>query len=165
MAVTQVEIARRVGLDVSSVNKILNKRKGPVFKQTTVKKVFKVARELGFDLGRLKHQHRRRDPRRSVDLPVEITIYLGDGRIFDRGKAVLRDVSLSGGFLSAVALPQQVIPAQPHTLGIRALEGPLKDLEIMGRPVRLREEGTGINLAIEYLPTEGAKLKQLRKIV
>ena len=31
MAVTQLEIARRVGLDVSSVNKILNRRPGPVF--------------------------------------------------------------------------------------------------------------------------------------
>ena len=35
MATTQVEIARRAGLDVSSVNKILNRRRGPVFKQAT----------------------------------------------------------------------------------------------------------------------------------
>ncbi len=48
MAVTQVQIARHVGLDVSSVNKILNKREGPVFKKTTVSRVFTIARELGF---------------------------------------------------------------------------------------------------------------------
>ena len=41
MEATQVEIARRVGLDVSSVNKILNRRPGPVFKKSTVDKVFK----------------------------------------------------------------------------------------------------------------------------
>ncbi len=35
--VTQVEIARRVGLDVSSVNKILNRRTGPVFRKATIR--------------------------------------------------------------------------------------------------------------------------------
>ncbi len=61
---TQVEIARRVGLDVSSVNKILNRRKGPVFKKEPTKQVFKVAKELGYDFGRLKYFHRRRHPRK-----------------------------------------------------------------------------------------------------
>ena len=59
MAVTQLEIARRVGLDVSSVNKILNRRPGPVFKKETIKQVFKVARELGYDFTRLKYHHKR----------------------------------------------------------------------------------------------------------
>jgi transcriptional regulator with XRE-family HTH domain len=59
MAVTQLEIARRVGLDVSSVNKILNRRPGPVFKKDTIKQVFKVARELGYDFTRLKYHHKR----------------------------------------------------------------------------------------------------------
>ncbi len=107
MALIQVQIARHVGLDVSSVNKILNKRKGPAFKKTTVTQVFKVARELGLDFSRLKFQHRRREVRKSVDLPVEIAIYLSDGTLFDRGKAVLRDLSLSGGLLSGLVLPQQ----------------------------------------------------------
>ena len=61
--ITQVEIAHRVGLDVSSVNKILNKRQGPVFRKETVKKVFKIALQLGYDFGRLKYQHRRRHTR------------------------------------------------------------------------------------------------------
>ena len=66
--VTQVEIARRIGLDVSSVNKILNKRQGPVFRKETVKKVFKLARQLGYDFGRLKYQHRRRHTRKPVSM-------------------------------------------------------------------------------------------------
>ena len=54
MAATQVEIARRVGLDVSSVNKILNRRRGSAFKEATVKKVFRAATQLGYSLERLK---------------------------------------------------------------------------------------------------------------
>lgn len=50
--VTQCEIAERVGLDVSSVNKILNRVDGPVFKLKTKELVFRVARELGYDFNR-----------------------------------------------------------------------------------------------------------------
>lgn len=50
--VTQVEIARRVGLDVSSVNKILNEVPGPVFAKETKKLVFQVAKKMGYPLKR-----------------------------------------------------------------------------------------------------------------
>ena len=46
--VTQVQIAREVGLDVSSVNKILNRMPGPVFKDCTIKAVRRTARRLGW---------------------------------------------------------------------------------------------------------------------
>ena len=49
MNCTQKDIARVVGLDVSSVNKILNKKAGPVFKATTIKRVFQTARKMGYD--------------------------------------------------------------------------------------------------------------------
>lgn len=52
MAATQVDIARRVGLEVSSVNKILNKAPGTSFKKSTVAMVFRVARQLGYRLER-----------------------------------------------------------------------------------------------------------------
>jgi transcriptional regulator with XRE-family HTH domain len=164
--VTQSEIARRAGLDVSSVNKILNQRPGPVFRKETIRKVFKVARQLGYDLGRLKHRHRRLHPRKSADLPLELSIYLGDGTLFDRGQAVMRDVSLSGALLSGILLTQQKgLPLQPHTIGIRLLEGPLKDLEIRSKPVRFLQRAGAIHLAVEFEGVEAAALKQLRKIV
>lgn len=49
MRVTQLEIARHTGLDVSSVNKILNERRGPKFKAETIQAVFTVAGQLGYD--------------------------------------------------------------------------------------------------------------------
>jgi transcriptional regulator with XRE-family HTH domain len=50
--VTQSDIAKRVGLDVSSVNKILNFVEGPVFKNETRAQVLSVAKELGYDFNR-----------------------------------------------------------------------------------------------------------------
>src|SRR3954470_2899076 len=75
MAATQVEIARRVGLDVSSVNKILNRRAGPVFKKSTVERVFKVARQLGFSLERIKRTHRRAHERRQAGFSADVALY------------------------------------------------------------------------------------------
>lgn len=46
--VTQEDIARVVGIDVSGVNKILNEVPGPVFRQTTKTAVFKAAARLGY---------------------------------------------------------------------------------------------------------------------
>jgi transcriptional regulator with XRE-family HTH domain len=167
MAVTQLEIARRVGLDVSSVNKILNRRPGPVFKKDTIKQVFKVARELGYDFTRLKYHHKRAQQRRPIAIPLELSIYNSDGTLFDKGAAVIKDVSLSGALLTAVVLPQQSIPLRPHTIGIRMLDGALKGVEIMARPIRLAHAGQnmGMNLAVEFLRTEEAKLKKLRKVL
>jgi transcriptional regulator with XRE-family HTH domain len=164
--VTQSQIARRVGLDVSSVNKILNKRPGPVFRKETIKKVFKVARDLGFDFSKLKFQHRRQHPRKSADLPLELSIYLADGTLFDRGRAAIRDVSLTGALLSGIILTERKgLPLEPHTIGIRLLDGPLKDLEIRSKAVRFLERIGGIHLGIAFERIESAILKQLRKIV
>ena len=85
--ITQVEIAHRVGLDVSSVNKILNRRSGPVFRKETIKKVFKIAKDMGYDFGRLKYAHRRRFVRKDISLGAEIYVYHKDGSLYDQGVA------------------------------------------------------------------------------
>ncbi len=52
MPVTQVEIAKIVGLDTSSVNKILNKVEGPSFRPETIETVFSVAKSMGYNFRR-----------------------------------------------------------------------------------------------------------------
>lgn len=59
--VTQSDIARRVGIDVSTVSKILSKTRGPVFRPDTIAAVFKVARDMGYNIARpTKHSLQRR---------------------------------------------------------------------------------------------------------
>lgn len=50
--VTQIEVARKVGMDVSSVNKILNRVPGPVFSKDTIKLVETTARKMGYQFDR-----------------------------------------------------------------------------------------------------------------
>lgn len=161
MRTTQKDIAHRLGLDVSSVNKILNHKKGAIFRKETIQDVHKAACALGFDFEKLKHAHRRAEARKDLSLEVKLTIYNADGSVFDRGTAVARNVSLSGAFLTALVLPQRALPLGACTIGIQGAEGALKDLEIMGQPVRLRGDEWGINLAVTFLPKEKVKAKRM----
>ncbi len=161
--ITQVEIARRVGLDVSSVNKILNQRKGPVFKKETVRKVFKIAKDLGYDFGRLKYQHRRRHPRKEVSLGAEIAIYHQDGKVYDQGMATIRDISLCGARISDVTLPLGTLPVASFSVGLRPMQKPGEGVEIPGHIVRFHCKGP-IAYGIEFGKLDSAVEKKIRRI-
>lgn len=161
--VTQVEIARRVGLDVSSVNKILNKRQGPVFRKETIRKVFKYAKDLGYDFGRLKYAHRRRFPRKELSLGVELYVYHRDGSLYDQGVATVRDISLGGAKISDVALPTGSLPVTPFSVGLRPMEKPADDIEIQGHIVRLNGNGS-TTFGVQFGALDGAVEKKLRRI-
>ena len=161
--ITQGEIARRLGLDVSSVNKILNRRPGPVFRKETIKKVFKVARDLGYDFGRLKYTHRRRHERREVAVGAEIVLHTKDGALYDQGVATIRDISLGGARLTDLATPLGSMPTEPFTVTLRPMQKPLDETEITGHIVRLHMNGF-VTYGIEFSkldPSSARKLKRL----
>ena len=161
--VTQIEIARRVGLDVSSVNKILNKRQGPVFRKETIRKVFKTAKDLGYDFGRLKYQHRRRHHRHEVAIGAELAIYQKDGSVFDQGVATIRDISLCGARINDITLPRAAFPVDPFTVGLRPMQKPADGIELRGRVVRLHQNGS-LGFGIDFMKPEPAAEKKLRKL-
>ena len=160
--VTQVEIARRVGLDVSSVNKILNRRQGPVFRKETVKKVFKIARQLGYDFGRLKYQHRRRSVRKPVSIGAELYIYAKDGSLYDQSVATIRDLSICGARISDVTLPTSSFPVEPFSVAIRPMQKPVDDLELSGRIVRMHMNGSA-SYGVDFGKLETEIEKKLKR--
>jgi len=162
--VTQIEIARRVDLDVSSVNKILNRRAGPVFRKDTIKRVFRTAREMGYDFNKLKFTHRRKYPRMEVSIGAEFLVVNRDGSIYDQGVATIRDLSLGGARVTDVALPQGTLPTEPFTVALRPMQKPLEDVELSGRVVRLLVNGS-LQFGIEFGKVDAAVQKKLKKVV
>lgn len=108
---------------------------------------------------------RRRHERKECSIPVELSVYLANGQLYDRGNAVLWNLSLSGALLRALVLPEKALPLEPHHIGIQMLDGVLKDLRILGRPVRLVHSEDGLHLALEFVKTEESQIKQLRKFL
>ena len=88
MGETQLRIARRLRLTVSTMNLILNRRRRFDFSRRTVKKVFRAAKELGFEFSRLKHRLFRRHPRKGVMAGVEV-------RVTDRFMTAVRPSGVS----------------------------------------------------------------------
>jgi transcriptional regulator with XRE-family HTH domain len=161
--VTQGEIARRLGLDVSSVNKILNKRPGPVFRKETIKRVFKTAKELGYDFGRLKYTHRRRFERREVAIGAEVVILSKDGAVYDQGVATIRDISQGGARLADLATPLGSLPTEPFTVTLKPMQKPLDELELSGRIVRLNQNGA-ISYGVEFSKLDAAVARKLKRV-
>ena len=161
--VTQGEIARRLGLDVSSVNKILNKRPGPVFRKETIKKVFRTARDLGYDFGRLKYTHRRQYERREVAIGAEITIFSKDGAVYDQGVATIRDISQGGARVADLATPLGALPTEPFTLSIKPMQKPLDEMELTGKIVRLNMNGS-ISYGVEFSKLDAGYVRKLKRV-
>lgn len=146
--VTQVELARTLGLDVSTVNKILNRRPGLRFRKETIRQVFHMARSLGFDFNRIKHPHRRRYPRAESHATLDVMIYASGGKLLEQGAAIVRDVSPCGALLSDVRLPSASLPITPFTVGLRS-RSQAPNGEVRGRVVRL-DTGSRVTLGIEF---------------
>jgi transcriptional regulator with XRE-family HTH domain len=161
--VTQGEIARRLGLDVSSVNKILNKRPGPVFRKDTIKKVFKIARELGYDFGRLKYTHRRKFERHDVAIGAEVIIHGKDGAVYDQGVATIRDISLGGARVADLATPLGTLPTEPFTVTLRPMQKPYDDMELPGRIVRLHMNGS-TTFGVEFTKLDAMAARKLKRV-
>lgn len=149
MAATQVEIARQVGLDVSSVNKILNRRSGAVFKQATVDKVFRVAKRLGYRFDHLKRTHRRAHERREVRISATLSLYGADGSRFDQGTCSISDIANCGASLIDVELPKGKLPVGPFTV-VLEVASKKSTIAIRGRIVRLRHDGMSLRLGIAF---------------
>ncbi len=132
------------------MNKIHRKAPGPAFSRETVRRVRRAAEELGYDLRRLMHAHRRRHPRRTGSLRVGIVFY-DSGVPIDRGAGVLVEISRSGARLDQVRLPKRSLPLDGFSIGIALKEGELK-----GRLSRVLLQGCGHSLGIqfEHGPTE-----------
>ena len=145
--ITQVELARTLGLDVSTVNKILNRRPGMRFRKETVRQVFQTAKSMGFDFNRIKHPHRRRHPRQNSHVSSELRIYTPAGTLLEQGAAVIRDLSAGGALLTDVRLPSERLPIAPFTIGLKAQS---LAMEMRGRVVRLNS-GSRLALGVEFL--------------
>jgi hypothetical protein len=166
MAATQVEVAKKVGLDVSSVNKILNRRAGAVFKSSTVATVFKAAKQLGYSLERLKRAHGRAHERHDAGFPADLSLYdAASGTSIDQGTCIVSDIAACGASLVDVHLPKGALPLKPFTVRLR-MKGKSNNVQVSGRVVRLTHIDKGLRLGIAFQnvdPALEAKIASLAR--
>jgi transcriptional regulator with XRE-family HTH domain len=140
MGVSQSDIAAHLGLARSTVTKILNQFPNNRGCKETVKLVFKAAREMGYDFGRLRNIHRRRANRKKVNMPVFLRLDMKDGNgVFDTGSAMVRDLSPYGALLIQINTSKNSLPLIPFTLSMD-FSGPLQGISVTARIIRINTE-------------------------
>ena len=136
--VTQIEIARSTGLDVTTINKVLNRKTGPSFRKKTIEKVLRAACDLGYDFGRIKFNHRRRYERNSVKIRTTVTLFRNRGQVSDQGRATIADISHCGARITRLMLRRRnCLPIGPLSVILQPQEGPLRGVLLRGWIVRV----------------------------
>lgn len=155
--VTQRRIAREASLDVSTVNKILNRNGDGAFSEATVERVLRIARNLGYDFERLRRFHRRRDARHGVSVPTDVIIELcRNGEIYDRGKAMLLDLSDGGARIDRLTLSKGHLPAEPFKVALRPRVAAFRRVAPRGHIRRVWFHDGSLHVAVQFeSPLEG----------
>ncbi|MCZ6688347.1 MAG: helix-turn-helix domain-containing protein [Planctomycetota bacterium] len=159
---TKKEIADHLGLDRSTVSKILNHYNRERFSRDTVERVEEAARVLGY----MKSQ-RRESPRQEAEATARFRIYLRDGSLWGEGSGVIKDFSANGFLLGKLKLNGDHLPAAPHYYVLEVQDDSLNGLEYRCRPVRLIEaEGERfLNVGLTFDGPGNREKKALERLV
>jgi transcriptional regulator with XRE-family HTH domain len=124
MKVNQQAIADFLGLDRTTVTKILNRDPKYSASEATKERVFRAAEILGYDFTTIRRPFKREYGRTELNSPAEMTITLEDGTVFDSGTGVVKNLSVGGALLKEIKLPKQVLPLQNFTMLIKIKDIP-----------------------------------------
>jgi DNA-binding NarL/FixJ family response regulator len=97
-------------------------------------------------------EHQRRWPRSNINLPAKIGVYrLKTPYLREAGKAVLRNISYGGTFLSNIELEKGVIPAEPFRFLLEVNQAPLTNWRVHCKVVRLQSNGEGLTAGVQFM--------------
>ena len=129
-------IARKVGLERSTVTKILNgdpKFENHVPEETRVR-VIKTAEKMGYFLYRTHRTNRRLYERNVTNKPTEIELKK-KGKVVNSGKARVRNISKSGALIDRIRLRKEYLPQLPFICaftfgGLRPITGKVVRIQV-----------------------------------
>ncbi|MFC1524886.1 PilZ domain-containing protein [Planctomycetota bacterium] len=96
---------------------------------------------------------KRSSLRKSLNSRARVAIFSQALNLLEGGHAQVRDISLSGAWISDLDLPSQSLPTAPFEVALIIEEGPLKGLQTSGSVVRFSSNGKlSWGLRFERLP-------------
>ena len=95
--------------------------------------------------------HYRECKRKDVEVHAEIEIIDEDGKLLDRGTAVIKNVSPTGALLGQVKLGQKSFPVGGFQVNVRMKSGPYAGIGFRSSPVRFVPEEDGIGVKFDEI--------------
>jgi len=105
--------------------------------------------------------HSRKFERQHVDYPVSIRLVGLDGAEFDRGRAIICNMTPEGAFIGSLELDRGIVPVDPFHLHFKVENGDLRGIEGSCRPVRItagENAGFGVTFKQVYVRILGEDL-------
>ena len=116
--VSQQDVADYLGLDRTTVTKILNRDPRYSASEGTKKKVFAAAERLGYNFAKIRRPYKREYPRAAIDVPAAAAIVLDSGEEFDSGRCTVANISPGGALLTDLSFPRGVLPLSGFVIGL-----------------------------------------------
>jgi len=155
--VKKIEIAKELGLHVATISRILNEVPDYRASKETVQKVFKTARDMGYDFEKQKRFYKRKHQRVNVDARVRLQARMADGEIISH-EARMCNIGEGGVLLINFRPKILTLPLRQEDLSLEIVSGELKGIMATCEVVRIgRHSGSfGICLEIKGKTAEDA---------
>ena len=162
--VTQEAIARKLGLDRTTVSKVLNHSTTHYVGTKTRQRILSTARKLGYDLTRLRKRTKETAGRIRVQIEARAEIQTWEGQLHASGDVTVVSLSRGGAELKNFRLDPPTIPLKPCVMILRfqpppelrgSTVGEAETVELKGHILRLETSGL-VELMVEFadLPRE-----------
>jgi hypothetical protein len=110
---TQLDIARTLGIDRTTVSKVLNDAPGVYAGMRLRARIFEAAKKLGYDSRRLRSKQKIQAEKRLVEIPAKVEILLWDGAVHAKGTATVVRLDASSAELADFKITPSSIPLKP----------------------------------------------------
>lgn len=164
MAVSQKDIAEYLGIDRSTVTKVLNRDPRYSASEKTRELIFRTAERLGYDFTAIRRPFKREYGRVVIDAAAKIELRNEDGSTFDEGEALITNLSIGGALLSNIRTGMMMLPLKVFSIHVNVVDVPeLADLQGECELVRISDRGGKgeFQLGVRFV---NAKLRDRRRI-
>ncbi len=164
MAVSQKDIAEYLGIDRSTVTKVLNRDPRYSASEKTRDLIFRTAERLGYDFTAIRRPFKREYGRVDVSAGARIELLNEDSSLFDEGEAIITNLSIGGALLTEIRTGMMMMPLKPFSIKISIVDVPeLADLQGECELVRISDRGDSgqFQLGVRFV---NAKLRDRRRI-
>lgn len=159
--VTQKDVAAYLGLNQTTISRILAGTPRFTYSEQTRSRVFEAATRLGYLHPAVVKTEKRSSLRQPLPAPAQVRIHLQDGKLFCAYDAQLVNINRTGALLKDFTGKKRVLPLETFTLEIDFDAPPLGDMKVKARPVRFHQDNGTIGLGVAFL---GLTEEQVGKI-
>lgn len=168
MAVSQKDIAEYLGMDRSTVTKVLNRDPRYSASEKTRELIFRTAERLGYDFTAIRRPFKREYGRADINTGAKLELRSEDGALFDEGEATVHNLSIGGALLTNIRTGMMMLPLKPFSIKLSLLDvSELADLQGECELVRITEGGDSgeFQIGVKFVNTKLRDRRRIREFV